>query len=135
MQETAPKQPSGFEMVSENTLRKSLLARVRELGKLGPMVSGSFVKTSRKCGRKGCPCANGGEKHPIFLLTRKVDGKTHSSYVPVDMADEVAQWAQNHRRLRELLREIDEIALHILSIHVKCRRARKANQQHSDTEQ
>ena len=108
---------------SENTLRASMRARIREIGALPLLMSGSVVRTERKCGSRTCECARGGPKHPCCLLTRKVGGKTRSVYVPVDMADEVEGWSAAHRRLKELLREIDALGEEIIRRHVAARRA------------
>lgn len=40
-----------------------------ELSRLGNMIRGSLVHTTRKCGRKTCPCAHGGPGHPVCLLS------------------------------------------------------------------
>lgn len=113
---------------SEATLRSHIQTRIRELGEMGLFISGSFVHTGRKCGSKTCACASGGPKHPCCLLTSKVAGKTKSVYVPVDMAEEVEQWVAEHKRLKRLLEDINELGERLIRIHVAARERGKSNQ-------
>ena len=52
------------EMISTELLKQRINAKIRKLGDSGIFISGSFVRTSRKCGSQSCRCAHGGEKHP-----------------------------------------------------------------------
>jgi len=115
------------EQVSIKMLRQRAEAKIKELGKCGMSVSGSFVRTSRKCGKPDCRCADGSEKHPCCLLTRKVAGKTKSVYVPVDMEEEVERWAREHKKMRRLLAEIDDLAEKMIKSHASARRAASKN--------
>ena len=45
--------------------------------------------------------------------TRKQAGKTISRLVPDDQVDDYRQWLDNHRRLRELVAELEDITLAI----------------------
>lgn len=113
------------ELESEATLRRQIGARIKELGKGGIFTSGSFVRTERKCGSKSCACASGGPKHPCILLTSKVAGKTKAVYIPVDMAEEVEGWVAQHRHVKALLKEIDDLAERLIRLHVPARQSRK----------
>lgn len=113
------------ELESEATLRRQIGARIKDLGKSGIFTSGSFVRTQRKCGSKSCACASGGPKHPCFLLTSKVGGKTKAVYIPVDMAEEVEGWVAQHRRVKALLKEVDSLAERLIRLHVPARLGRK----------
>ena len=64
------------EKVSINVLKTRVRAKIKELGNARPFISGSFIRTSRKCGNPNCQCANGGPKHPCCILSSKVKGKT-----------------------------------------------------------
>jgi hypothetical protein len=116
-----------IKLESEATLRSQIRAKIRGLGELGIFISGSFVHTERKCGSKSCACASGGPKHPCCLLTSKVAGKTKSVYVPVDLAEEVAAWSAEHKRLKKLLKEIDQLGERLIRTHVAARERHKAN--------
>lgn len=112
-----------IKLESENTLRASMKARIRELGQTSLFMSGSFVHTERKCGSKTCECANGGKKHPCCLLTSKVAGKTKAIYVPVEMEAEIEEWAKEYKRIKLLLKEIDRLGGEIIRSHVAARKA------------
>jgi hypothetical protein len=116
-----------MELVSEATLRARIKSRIKELGKAGMFISGSFMRTERKCGSRKCACATGGAKHPCCLLTSKAGGKTKAVYIPVDMADEVEGWVAEHRRIKAMLKEIDALAERLIKIHVPNRRRRERN--------
>ena len=115
------------ELVSEATLRAKIKAVIKELGKAEMFISGSFMRTERKCGSKKCACATGGAKHPCCLLTSKVSGKTKAVYIPVDMAVEVEGWVAEHRRIKAMLKEIDELGKRLIKIHVPSKRSRERN--------
>jgi DNA-dependent RNA polymerase auxiliary subunit epsilon len=109
--------------ISTDLLKQRINARIRKLGDSGIFISGSLVRTGRKCGNPSCRCASGGEKHPCCLLTSKVKGKTKAVYVPVDMEDEVAQWVKENKKIRQLLKEVDQLSEQLIKQHVAVRRA------------
>lgn len=111
-------------------IEERIQTRIRQLGECSISISGSFVRTSRKCGQKNCQCAKeGGEKHPSCILTSKVRGKTKAVYVPVDLAEEVENWAKERKKIKRLLKEIDDLAEQMIRQHVETKRA--VNKNHS----
>lgn len=80
-----------------------------ELGKVGPLVVGSLAEVGVKCGNPRCRCARG-ERHTAYVLTSKVRGKTKTIHVPRGMVEEVRQWTEEHRRLKELVRNLSALA-------------------------
>lgn len=78
------------------------------LGRIGPLIMGSLAEVGVKCGNARCRCARG-ERHTAYVLTGKVRGKTKTIHVPRDMVEEVRQWTQEHRRLKELVRSISAL--------------------------
>jgi hypothetical protein len=109
--------------ISTELLKQRIGARIRKLGDSGIFISGSLVRTGRKCGNPSCHCASGGEKHRCCLLTSKVKGKTKAVYVPVDMEEEVAQWVKENKKIRQLLKEVDQLSEQLIKQHVAVRRA------------
>ncbi len=109
--------------VSSEMLKQRIATRIRQLGSGGIFISGSLVRTGRKCGNPTCRCATGGEKHPCCLLTSKVKGKTKAVYVPVDMQEEVAQWVKEYKKIKQLLKEVDQMSEQLIRQHVGARRA------------
>ena len=113
--------------VSIETLKQRIKAKIKKIGESGIFISRSFVRTGRKCGNPSCRCANGGEKHPCCLLTNKVKGKTKAVYVPVDMAEEVEQWVNEYKKIKKLLREIDQLSEQVIKKYVSTKRAVNKN--------
>ena len=115
------------EFISSEMLKQRIKARIKKLGACNTFISGSFVRTGRKCGNPSCRCATGGKKHPCCLLTSKVKGKTKAVYVPVAMESEVEQWVNEYRKIKKLLKEIDQLSEQIIKQHVKSTRAVNKN--------
>ena len=115
------------EKVSINVLKMRVRAKIKELGNAKPFISGSFIRTSRKCGNPTCQCANGGPKHPCCMLSSKVKGKTKGIYIPVAIADEVESWVKEHQRIKKILKEIDGMNEQIIRMYVTTSRAVNKN--------
>lgn len=105
-------------------IRRSLQARQKELQAKSPVVAASLVTIHRTCGNPNCRCARG-QKHPGHYLTWKVKAKTHTAYVPVELVPQVKQWTQEHRRLKQLIRELTQLSLALIQTHVSARRHRR----------
>jgi len=119
------------DQISISMLRQRIGVRIRKIGESGISVSGSFVRTSRKCGNPNCRCADGGgDKHPCCLLTSKVRGKTKAVYVPKEMEAEVELWVKERKKIKKLLKEMDEMGELIIKKHVKAKRAASKNRDH-----
>ena len=97
-------------------------AKLKKLGKLGPMVAASLCRRMVTCGNPRCKCARG-EKHESWCLTYKVRGKTKTVHVPRDMVEEVEKWVKEHRRAKEILSEISDLGVRIIKHHVPAKRA------------
>jgi hypothetical protein len=85
------------------------------------------VQIAKHCGRAPCRCQTG-DKHVGWCLTRYHQGKTHTTYVPLDLVEEVRRWTQEHRRVKCLIAEISELNRALIRTHVtaKGRRPRKS---------
>ena len=115
------------EFISSAMLQQRIKARIKKLGECNTFISGSFIRTGRKCGKPSCRCATGGEKHPCCLLTSKVKGKTKAVYVPVSMETEVEQWVNEYKKIKKILKEIDTMSEQIIKQQVKTKRAVNKN--------
>ena len=92
---------------SLSLLRRMRDARLRELGRQGPMLAGSLVVLPR---------------HSSRYLTDKVAGKTRTLYVPLKRLTEVTVWNQHHKKARQLLTELSEIQRAILRTEIRLSR-------------
>jgi len=86
------------------------------LSKVGPWIQGSVSVTERICGKKNCACRQGGPKHPAMFVTWKEARKTVALYVPRKMEREVRAWAENYRRVKEILAEASDVQKQILRL-------------------
>ena len=101
-------------------------AKLNELAAAGPFIQGSLSRIGVKCGNPNCKCADG-ERHVSHILTRKAGGRTVSLYVPMDMVETVRKWANEHRRVKQLLRDVSKLNEQIIRAHVPTRRAKARN--------
>lgn len=84
-----------------------------ELAGLGLALPGTLIQRQMRCGWERCRCHDDPpELHgPYWQWTRKRAGKTVSRLVPDDQVDDYRQWLDNHRRLRELIAELEDLTL------------------------
>lgn len=101
-------------------------AKLKKLAEIGPILQGSIARVGVKCGNPDCKCARG-EKHTSNILTKKVNGKTKSVYVPADMLEEAKQWTQEYKKVKELMKEISNYNEQILRKYVKTKKAKNRN--------
>lgn len=106
-------------------------AILEELGQVGPFVQGSLCKVKVKCGNPECRCARG-ETHEAYVLSKKVRGKTVTTHVPRDLVEEVKTWAERHKNVKRLIKEISELSEQIIRGHVRRKRGRKSQKRSAD---
>lgn len=118
---------TGNNQISVAQLQQRRQALLRRLADAKPFVQGALVKVGTRCGNPNCRCARG-EKHEAWHLSRSVGGRTRTSYVPVELREEVEAWTLEYRRIKEVLEEVSRISELIMTTHVARSRARKRNQ-------
>ncbi len=84
---------------------KQLLKR---LSTMGPFLQASLVVRNKRCGRQDCRCAKEGPIHPTANVTWKEHGKTRTLHVPQELIEEVAQWVETWKNLRELIDKMSQ---------------------------
>ena len=104
-------------------MRRMRDARIKRLARTGPLLAGSLVQIAKHCGRAGCHCRKG-EKHVGWYLTRSVQGKTQTTYVPQDMLAEVQGWIREYRRAKELMAQISELNQALIRTYLTHRKRR-----------
>jgi hypothetical protein len=87
----------------------------RELARLGFALPGTLADRMARCGHPGCRChADPPQPHgPYHQWTRKKNGKTATRILTDDQLADYGPWFDNHRRLRELIAELEELSLAI----------------------
>ncbi len=105
-------------------IRRQLDSRLKQLTPQGPVLAASLVEYGKKCGKPSCHCSKGGAKHVAYNLTFTQKGQSLAVYVPKDLLTEVRSWIEEHRRLKRLLREINQLTLALIRGHVQHRKRR-----------
>ena len=85
------------------------------LAATGFALPGTLADRMTRCGHRGCRChADPPRLHgPYAEWTRKIGGKTTTRRLtPAQLAD-YGPWFDNHRRLRELIAELEALSLAI----------------------
>lgn len=84
-----------------------------QIAALGLPLPGSLVERRTRCGNPGCRChADPPQLHgPYLTWTRKVDNKTITRTLNTEQADRLRPLLDNARRLRELVSELETLAL------------------------
>jgi len=89
---------------SLSILRRMRGARLRALGRVGPLLAGSLVKFPG---------------HSSRYLTDKAGGRTRTLYIPLKRLTEVNAWNQQHKKVRQLISELSEIQRAILVAEIR----------------
>ena len=106
------------------TVARRLRRKLTAMGREQPFIIGSLTKIHRRCGNPNCQCAGkNGQKHPAHLLITKINGKTHSIYVPIDMVDEVRGWCREYRSVKAQLKGISDCCEQLIRMHTKDKQA------------
>ncbi|HET9969050.1 MAG TPA: DUF6788 family protein [Streptosporangiaceae bacterium] len=76
---------------------------------------GTFATRMAPCGHVGCRChADPPQLHgPYRQWTRKHDAKTVTRILGHDQAADYEPWFSNHKRIRHLLTELEQISIDI----------------------
>jgi hypothetical protein len=84
-----------------------------EIAGLGLTLPGSLVERRNRCANPNCRCrADPPQLHgPYLAWTRKVNGKTVTRSLGPEQADRYRPWIDNARRLRELVTELQRLAV------------------------
>ena len=80
-----------------------------ELAAIGDFRPGTLVEYKRKCGKPNCHCAQRDDPgHPGWALMRKSGGKHVNRGIPKDALERTRAQIAEHRRFRELSRQLVE---------------------------
>jgi hypothetical protein len=76
---------------------------------------GTLADRMTRCGYPGCRChADPPQLHgPYHQWTRKKDGKTSTRILSDEQLADYGPWYDNHKRLRELITELEALSLAI----------------------
>ena len=108
-----------------NARQARSLERIRtELATLGPCLPGSVVVRTGRCGKEACVCRGDPPRlhGPFRSWTRKVQKKTVTRLLSEDELADYQGFFDNDRRLKELLKELEELGLKIFEADHRSKR-------------
>jgi len=87
----------------------------RAIAAMDLVSSGSLQRRMTRCGKPGCHCMTGGERHgPYYEWGRMEGGRQVSTYVSEQEARQLRAALGNYRRIRTLLRRWERESLRII---------------------
>jgi len=89
---------------------EELKKQILELGFVRP---GSLVRRYMPCGNPSCRCMGSPPRlhGPYYQWSYKIAGKTCTVRLSEDQARLCAEWVRNHKRLKRLLRQMEQLSL------------------------
>ena len=96
-------------------LRERRRALVADLRRTPNLMRGIVYERLRKCGRRSCPCATGGPRHPGLQLNVTLGGKTRTRYVRQGERAQVEAWVAAYHRLWQVVEELTAVNLALLN--------------------
>ena len=92
-----------------------IAAQIAELTQAGFILPGTLTERMTRCGYPRCRChADPPRLHgPYHQWTRKKDGKTATRILSGEQLADYRPWFDSHRRLRELVAELEALSLAI----------------------
>jgi len=92
-----------------------IAAQIAETAQAGFILPGTLTERMTRCGYPGCRCrADPPQLHgPYHQWTRKKNGKTATRILTDDQLADYGPWFDNHKRLRELITELEALSLDI----------------------
>jgi hypothetical protein len=91
----------------------AIAAEITALAAAGLALPGTLADRMTRCGHPNCRChADPPQLHgPYHQWTRKKNGKTATRILSDQQLADYQPWFDNHKRLRELITELEEISL------------------------
>lgn len=109
-------QTTPLEERSDAWLRRRRRALLGKLPSLDAILRGSLIERYKRCGKPNCKCAKGPGHGPSYYLSvsRPGGARPQLDYVPKDRQEDVAEYIENHRIVREILEEICDLNRELL---------------------
>ncbi len=106
------------------TEARAIAAELAAIARSGQVLAGSIVERRTTCGRPGCRCtADPTQPHgPYYHWSRKIAAKTVGRWLTPEQRDDYQPWVDNHRRIRELLRRLEELGQNALDTDTRSRK-------------
>jgi hypothetical protein len=104
--------PTPAQQARAAAITAEITARLADLAYALP---GTVADRLTRCGHPGCRChADPPQLHgPYHQWTRKKNGRTSTRILTDDQLADYGPWFDNHRRIRELIAELETLSLAI----------------------
>lgn len=104
--------------------RRKQAALARRLAEAGFVLPGSLFTRHMRCGKANCRChEEPPQMHgPYLQWTRTAEGRPLTRMLAADLGERYRDWFDNTRRLREAIRELEELSISIVERDRKSRR-------------
>ena len=100
---------------STSSLRRRRKALLRRVPSLQQILKGSLIERYKRCGKRGCKCAQGPGHGPKYYLSISRTGqRPQMDYVPQEYQDQVEEYLANYRLVRDIISEISRINQELL---------------------
>ncbi len=88
----------------------------RAIAEVGFVLPGTLLERRLTCTHQGCHCHDDPPQlhGPYWYWTRKVNAKTVTRTLSKEQVDEYRPWFENERRLRALVRELEDLSLSVV---------------------
>lgn len=88
----------------------------RELAAIGPVLAGSVSERATRCQRSGCHCrTEPAVLHgPYPTWTWRPGGRSITKTLHTDEADRLQRYADAHRRLKQLVTELERLSIDLI---------------------
>jgi hypothetical protein len=98
---------------AQRTEARQIATELAVIARSGQVLPGTITSRRTRCGRPGCKCmADPPQPHgPYWQWTRKVAAKTVGRWLSGEQAADYEPWIVNHRRIRELLAQLEAIGI------------------------
>jgi hypothetical protein len=83
-------------------------SRLTQIVSAEGLIRGTLLERERACGNPRCRCAAGQKHRAVYLMLRE-EGKLRQLYIPAAYEARVRQWVENHKELKELLRQLSDV--------------------------
>lgn len=88
-------------------------SRLAQLLHTDALICGSVVSMARRCGKKGCHCAQPkGEKHVSLYLSIKMEDGRRMVYIPPELEQEVRRQVEVYRETQRLTGVVSDACIH-----------------------
>lgn len=105
-----PRRPAPSTTHDIDTRRQQV---IDQIAALGPVVPGSLVSRSSRCGNPRCRCqTDPSAMHgPYLTWAHSINGRTATRALPTEQVDRARPWFDNAHRLRELVDELKQLGI------------------------